>query len=505
MRGSFGAILLLLGGLPAGGAGAASGLPYPVVDTGQTVCYGAGREALLSSCPGPGDAYYGQDANYPGTAPAYRDNGDGTVSDLITGLMWQKGSLANVAWGDAPGAAAKATTGGHADWRVPTIKELYSLMNFQGTTGHARGFFEAPSDAKPFIDTRFFDFEYPTSGSTGRSQPRYIDAQYISSAAYTGRTMHGNPTFFGVNFADGRIKGYPQRGRADGAGWYLRLVRGNPQYGRNDFADNGDGTVTDRATGLVWMRVDSGDPTLRGALGRTRYRDGRMDWPEALRFCEGLSFVGKADWRLPDAKELQSLLDYTRSPQATRSAAIDPLFAATAITDEAGKLDFAGYWTSTTHLDGRNPGTNAAVVFFGEALGMLGGGQGGGPMGMGMNGPQGPMGGGGFRGGPPPGGMGGPPGGMMGPGFPGPAGMEPREPGGFRGGPPQGGMMMGGEGGRGTKLSGANPAVIDVHGAGAQRSDPKIGDADDYPQGGLGPQGDVRRVYNYVRCVRWAR
>ena len=43
--------------------------------------------------------------------------------------------------------------------------------------------------------------------------------------------------------------------------------------------------------------------------------------------------------------------------------------------------------------------------------------------------------------------------------------------------------------------------LLDVHGAGAQRSDPKIGDPADYPYG-FGPQGDVRRIYNYVRCVR---
>ncbi|NQU05259.1 MAG: T9SS type A sorting domain-containing protein, partial [Calditrichaeota bacterium] len=41
----------------------------------------------------------------------------------------------------------------------------------------------------------------------------------------------------------------------------------------------------------------------------------------------------------------------------------------------------------------------------------------------------------------------------------------------------------------------------DVHGAGAQRSDPKVGDPEDYPHG-RGPQGDVIRVYNYVRLVR---
>ena len=41
----------------------------------------------------------------------------------------------------------------------------------------------------------------------------------------------------------------------------------------------------------------------------------------------------------------------------------------------------------------------------------------------------------------------------------------------------------------------------DVPGAGAQRSDPKNGDPNDYPTG-HGPQGDAIRIQNYVRCVR---
>lgn len=44
--------------------------------------------------------------------------------------------------------------------------------------------------------------------------------------------------------------------------------------------------------------------------------------------------------------------------------------------------------------------------------------------------------------------------------------------------------------------------TMDVHGASAQRGDPKIGDRDDYPQPGNAPQGDAPRVFNPVRCAR---
>ena len=64
----------------------ASSLSYVVVDTGQEKCYNNSREITY---PKPGEAFYGQDAQYQGIQPTYRDNGNGTITDLNTGLMWQ--------------------------------------------------------------------------------------------------------------------------------------------------------------------------------------------------------------------------------------------------------------------------------------------------------------------------------------------------------------------------------------------------------------------------------
>ena len=100
------------------------------------------------------------------------------------------------------------------------------------------------------------------------------------------------------------------------------------------FSDNGDGTVTDQATGLMWMQQDSG---------------AGMNWQDALAWAESLELAGHDDWRLPDAKELQSILDYTRCPDTTGSAAIDPVFSCTPITNEFPALDYPWYWTGTTH------------------------------------------------------------------------------------------------------------------------------------------------------------
>ena len=72
--------------------------------------------------------------------------------------------------------------------------------------------------------------------------------------------MDGDDTVFGVNFVDGRIKGY---GTYDGSSGsdkllYARYVRGSDDYQSSTFVDNSDGTITDNATGLMWLQYDSG-------------------------------------------------------------------------------------------------------------------------------------------------------------------------------------------------------------------------------------------------------
>ena len=61
---------------------------YPIVDTGQTTCYD--DSGVVTTCPAEGAAFYGQDAQFTGNAASYTDNGDGTVTDNATGLIWQQ-------------------------------------------------------------------------------------------------------------------------------------------------------------------------------------------------------------------------------------------------------------------------------------------------------------------------------------------------------------------------------------------------------------------------------
>ncbi len=356
------------------------------VDTNQNSCYNS-----TSAITCPSSSFYGQDAQYAGPQPSYTDNGDGTVTDNVTGLMWQQDPGNKQEYYDGVAGANGFNLSGFSDWRVPTVKELYSLIDFSGQDVDP----SASSANTPFINDDVFGFEY---GDTSAGD-RIIDSQWISSNVYVSDVMNGQECFFGLNFADGRIKCYPTVS-ANNNGYFGIYVRGNA-YGINDFVDNGDKTITDNMNGLMWQKADS--------------KEG-LNWEEALDHCEDLSLAGNSDWRLPNVKELQLLVDYTRSPDTTSSAALDPIFDISEITNEAGKKDYPWHWSGTTHANAMG-GASASYVAFGRALGNMGNGW------------------------------------------------------------------------------------IDVHGAGAQRSDPKTGDPNDYPDG-HGPQGDAIRIYNYVRCVR---
>ncbi len=74
---------------------------------------------------------------------------------------------------------------------------------------------------------------------------------------------------------------------------------GCPIEGR--FVDNGDGTVTDTCTGLMWQK-DTAD--VNGRRNRATMQD-RLNWQDALKYCESLSFAGHDDWRLPNVRELR--------------------------------------------------------------------------------------------------------------------------------------------------------------------------------------------------------
>ncbi|MBU0673780.1 MAG: DUF1566 domain-containing protein [Proteobacteria bacterium] len=100
-----------------------------------------------------------------------------------------------------------------------------------------------------------------------------------------------------------------------------------------DFSDNNNGTITDNVTGLVWQQSDD-------YISRS--------WEQAISYCEALVLGRTSDWRLPNVKELRSIVDESKI-----NPAID--------LDMFRRTVWSGYWTSTTY---NKISTDAWVVEF---------------------------------------------------------------------------------------------------------------------------------------------
>jgi len=297
-----------------------------IADTGQSKCYNNSVEII---CPNPGESFYGQDASYTINPPAYvKMDAQGNylpdeatswamVRDKHTGLIWEvktdDGSIHDrddkYTWADMGtfiNALNTANFGGYSDWRMPTIKELTSLVNLGIYT--------------PLITTSFF--------------PNTISSYYWSSSA----TSTGSKWF--VNFTDGVVA---HTNTISVSSTYVRAVRGGQPESSDRFVVNGDGTVTDKSTGLMWEQK-----TFDGGAND---KSNTYTWEGALAWVQGLngaSFLGYDDWRLPNRKELQSIVDYSKSS----FPAIDKNFFPNTVSSY--------YWSSTSS----GAGNNAWRVYF---------------------------------------------------------------------------------------------------------------------------------------------
>ena len=269
---------------------------WKLPDTGQT-----NRHATPVS---------GVDADYTLNAPAFTNNGDGTTTDLVTGLTWQRVDGGEMTWPNVGTYAATNTLGGvpAGTWRLPTIHELASLMVYYREN--------------PALNTDHF---LPSGGN----------ADYWWSC---DRLATDSTRIWCAN-AGGGVGPKPQTETLSAGGpfrYHTRLVRG-PSAPTNSpmhrFFNNSNGTVTDLDTGLTWQQGEA---------------QALMSWTNALLYAESLTLAGFTDWRLPNIKELESLNDETLT-----SPSVDANFFPAAKS--------ARYWSSTTQ---NNRATNAWFAEF---------------------------------------------------------------------------------------------------------------------------------------------
>lgn len=308
-------------------------------DTGQTLCYNNTAAADCATVAADGgthprqDARFGRDAQFlAGTlvktgagaagfdytnvcmngtlncagpasnaaAPAATDWA--CTKDNHTNLTWSLQTQSDT-WANAtntlPTAANTATRCGlNSGWRLPTQRELLSLAHH--------------GVHSPAIDSAAF--------------PGTLNNSYWSSDTYAPFPTYARTVqfFAGLTATNSKTVGMP-----------VRLVHGAP-LPSGSFTVNVDGTVSDTATGLMWDRCSIGQSGAACATGTAT----PMTWAAALTAAVSANtanYKGYNDWRLPNYKELQSLV--------LMSAATAPLIDLTAFPATPATV----YWSSTTY------------------------------------------------------------------------------------------------------------------------------------------------------------
>ncbi|MFH0996565.1 MAG: DUF1566 domain-containing protein [Pseudomonadota bacterium] len=309
---------------------AADAPAYPIPDTGQTTCYDFWGH-MMTTCPSLGQDLYGQDANYTINPMSYTKLDDRgkelpdsvsswvTVRDNVTGLIWENktddGTIHDkdktFTWYDSnpatnngyPGTQGNGTDtedfikalndakyGGYNDWRMPTAKELGTIVNY------------SLSSPEPKVNPGYFS---------------YTQASFYWSSTIL---VYDTSNAWGVNFNYGYdVPNYKSSSN------YVRAVRGgssgNASTAPGVYKEYVYGTIADTSTGLIWQQASSPDP---------------MTWEQALAYCGRLNISGDADWRLPTIKELRSLVDFSHDHPSIDTNYFPNTFS-------------SFYWSSTTY------------------------------------------------------------------------------------------------------------------------------------------------------------
>jgi hypothetical protein len=210
----------------------------------------------------------GDGTNYDkGGTSQYVVSADGlAVTDTITGLVWQRdgsgtragcitdSSNLTCTWSEAQAYCASLALGGVSGWRLPAVKELFTIVQF-GAAG-------------PAID----DTAFPNTPA---------DCFWTSSP---DTSTPGN--VWCVDFRKGDSLGDVGNSNS------VRCVRGSRCYPTSRFVPLDGGLVRDTLTNLVWQQQAS---------------SANMSWLDAHAYCSSSG----ADFRLPTMKELMSIMDLT--------------------------------------------------------------------------------------------------------------------------------------------------------------------------------------------------
>ena len=238
-------------------------------------------------------------------ASRFKDNGDGTVTDETTGLMWQKGTNKRMGPNAAEEFIAGFNLAGYTDWRLPNIKELNTILNLDESKGNwFFDVFPVPENeamlhysACDMFERHYAwvtNFTYGYDGYYGgRTAPllsravRYADAPKKPDKADSFTITH-----------TGQVRAFDLKGREVDKDriWGLDAQR---IWTVNSFETIEHGkAVKDNVNGLIWDNS---------------HDDLELTWKDAKEYIAGLNdkrYLGRSDWRLPGREEIRCIARY---------------------------------------------------------------------------------------------------------------------------------------------------------------------------------------------------
>ncbi|MBF0627839.1 MAG: DUF1566 domain-containing protein [Magnetococcales bacterium] len=313
----------------------------PVAKSGQTTSQDSGDDGRLQK----GVAW---------PSPRFIDNGDGTVKDNLTGLVWMKNANC---WGsqmwtnaltkvDGLNAQTEScsgyVTGTHTDWRLPNSMELRSLIDYGRYN-------PALPAGHPFSGVQSSDYYWSSTTQAGSTDLAWV--VHLTNGTLSEYVKYVYPSYvWPVRCGEWgqMISDLSSCGIADDATAPARRSGQTTSYVSGDdgqlqkgvtwptprFTDNGDGTVKDNLTELIWMKnANCWRPqTWTNALTKVAGLNARTE------SCAGYTTGTHTDWRLPQLNELESLVDAGRHNPALPTG--HPFSG-----DQS-----SSYWSSTTYI-----------------------------------------------------------------------------------------------------------------------------------------------------------
>jgi hypothetical protein len=280
--------------------------------TGQTASYSVGDDGALQ-----------QGVPFPGLGSRFAENFDGTVTDTFTGLMWVAApGSGSLTWANAMNYAnvlSGSAVGNKDDWRLPNRAELRSLFNYYwtdtstqlnllGFSGIQNSYYWTSTSCSPDttrawvigLGSGIFDF-FPKTSAWLVFPVRTTSSLGTISLPKTGQT---------ASYATG-----------DDGDLEVGVAWPAPR-----FTDNGNGTITDNLTGLMWEKTLSSTTRL---------------WAPALDYAENLTLAGFTDWHLPNINQLESITNSAATSWKTW-------------LESQGFVNVTEgvYWSSTTYAPG---------------------------------------------------------------------------------------------------------------------------------------------------------